>query len=147
MNRERVLIAADHVGLELKRALREGLPDWEWIDLGPTESAKVDYPDFAARLARMIGTGEARAGVLVCGTGLGMSIAANKIRGVRAVTVENPLAARLSREQNDANVLCLGSRFLAREYALEIAATWLRASFQGDEKARRRLEKIGALEG
>src|SRR5690349_18102514 len=96
-----VLIASDHAGVDLKAAIQKLLPDHEWQDLGPVNHARVDYPDYAERLSRKISQGEASRGVLICGSGIGMSIAANKIDGIRAAVVENASAARLSREHND----------------------------------------------
>ncbi|MGZ3689136.1 MAG: RpiB/LacA/LacB family sugar-phosphate isomerase, partial [Bdellovibrionota bacterium] len=93
-----------------------------------------------------IASGEAEKGVLVCGSGIGMSIAANKVPGVRAAVVENPVAARLSREHNDANVLCLGSRFVAPEYGAEITRVWLETPFSNDGRHKARVEKIARLE-
>jgi ribose 5-phosphate isomerase B len=142
----RVLIASDHAGLELKKAIQSSLPDWQWQDLGPLTNDRVDYPDYADKLARRIATGEAERGILICGSGIGMCIAANKVNGVRAAVVENPVAARLSREHNDANVLCLGSRFLAPEYGAEIARVWLLTPFSGDARHTERVRKIGELE-
>ena len=109
----------------------------------------MDYPDFAAELATRITRGEASRGILICGSGIGMSIAANKIAGIRAALVENPIAARLSREHNDANVLCLGARFVAPEYAAEIARAWLKTPFSRRPRRRRhaaRVEKIAKIE-
>jgi ribose 5-phosphate isomerase B len=146
MMTDRVLIASDHVGVELKVAIKSALSARAWIDLGPTDSAKVDYPDYAASLAWRLLAGEAPHGVLICGSGIGMSIAANKARGIRAAVVENPVAARLSREHNDANVLCLGSRFVAPAYGVEIVRAWLEATFGGDDKHRKRLQKIAEME-
>jgi ribose 5-phosphate isomerase B len=111
--------------------------------------ARVDYPDYAETLSRKIAAGEAENGVLICGSGIGMSIAANKIPGIRAAVVENPIAARLAREHNNANVLCLGARFTADEYAIEIVATWLEAKFDpqaGGGRHQGRIEKITKLE-
>jgi ribose 5-phosphate isomerase B len=141
-----VLIASDHAGVALKAAIQKALPDWQWKDLGPINGDRVDYPDFARKLASEIGSGRATQGVLVCGSGIGMSIAANKVNGVRAAVVENPVAARLSREHNDANVLCLGSRFVAPEYGAEIVQTWLETPFSGDERHSARIKKISELE-
>jgi ribose 5-phosphate isomerase B len=147
--RGRVLIASDHAGIELKKAIQKGLPEWEWVDLGPTQVARVDYPDYAETLSRKIVAGEAENGVLICGSGIGMSIAANKIPGIRAAVVENSIAARLAREHNNANVLCLGARFTASEYAVEIVASWLEAQFDpkaGGGRHQGRIEKITKLE-
>jgi ribose 5-phosphate isomerase B len=109
-------------------------------------SDRVDYPDFARLLGEMIASGQAERGILICGSGIGMSIAANKIHGVRAAVVENPVAARLSREHNDANVLCLGSRFIAPEYGTEIVQIWLSTPFTADARHSARIQKIQELE-
>jgi ribose 5-phosphate isomerase B len=147
--KKRVLIASDHAGIALKAAIQKSLPEWTWEDLGPPESqgtSRVDYPDYARLLSTKLVSGGADFGVLVCGSGIGMSIAANKIDGVRAALVENPVAARLSREHNDANVLCLGSRFIAPEYGSEIVETWLKTPFSGDARHQGRIQKITQLE-
>lgn len=143
---KRVLIASDHAGVQLKDAIQQALSDWLWDDLGPINGMKVDYPDFAEKLATAVANGGAAQGILICGIGIGMSIAANKIPGIRAAVVENPVAARLSREHNDANVLCLGSRFIAPEYGAEIARIWLETPFSEDSRHRVRIEKISQLE-
>lgn len=143
---KRVLIAADHAGVALKSELKKRLPDWEWEDLGPADTSRVDYPDYAHKLASQVASGQARQGVLICGSGIGMSIAANKVDGIRAALVENASAARLSREHNDANVLCLGSRFVAPEYAAEIVETWLKTPFSGDSRHQGRISKIADIE-
>src|SRR4051812_25660993 len=117
----RILIASDHAGIALKAEIQNKLPHWEWEDLGPFGGDKVDYPDFAELVGNKINSGEASKGILICGTGIGMSIAANKIPGIRAAVAENTSVAKLSREHNDTNVLCLGSRFTALDYAVEIA--------------------------
>lgn len=142
----RVLIAADHAGFELKGAIERLLSTSHWLDLGTESADRVDYPDYAEKLARALAAGEAPQGVLICGSGIGMCIAANKMPGIRAAVVENPVAARLSREHNDANVLCLGSRFLAPEYAAEIVSVWLSTPFSGDSRHRARVDKIEKLE-
>lgn len=149
MAQNRVLIASDHAGIALKAAIQKALPAWQWEDLGPIDTTRVDYPDFARALGEKVASGHAPFGVLVCGSGIGMSIAANKVAGIRAALVENPVAARLSREHNNANVLCLGSRFIAPEYGAEIVETWLKTPFsQGPESARHqdRIAKITQLE-
>lgn len=146
MAKRRILIASDHAGYELKSAIQKALPEWDWEDLGPINGDRVDYPDFAEKLALRISGDPKLQGILICGSGIGMSIAANKVAGVRAALVENPVAARLSREHNDANVLCLGSRFLAPEYGAEIARVWLETPFSEDERHRGRVAKIAKLE-
>jgi len=141
-----VLIAADHAGVELKAALQKLLPDWTWEDLGPSQADRVDYPDFAEKLAKKISAGQATRGVLICGSGIGMCMAANKFAGVRAAVVENASAARLSREHNDANVLCLGARFVATEYAAEITRLWLETPFATEGRHKARVDKINLLD-
>jgi ribose 5-phosphate isomerase B len=142
----RILIASDHAGFLFKSELIKLLPEWNWEDLGPNDPSRVDYPDFAQLLGSKIAAGESALGVLICGSGIGMSIAANKISGVRAALVENPTSARLSREHNDANVLCLGSRLIAPEYGAEIVKLWLNTPFSQGTRHVQRIEKIRALE-
>ncbi len=144
--KQTVLIASDHAAFDLKEQLKKLLPDFDWLDLGPLNANRVDYPDYAERLARKVAAGEAPFGVLICGSGIGMSIAANKVDGVRAAVTENPVSARLAREHNDANVLCLGARFVASEYAAEIARAFLTTDFSKDPRHIQRVEKIRALE-
>ncbi|MEN9722032.1 MAG: hypothetical protein RJB38_18 [Pseudomonadota bacterium] len=149
--RRKIWIASDHAGFALKSEIQRLLLGYQWQDLGPIDpSGSVDYPDFAKTLgleiSRRNGNGEAALGILICGSGIGMSIAANKIPGIRAALVENPVSARLSREHNDANVLCLGSRFLAPEYGAEIARVWLETPFSGEKRHLLRVEKIRHLE-
>lgn len=147
-----VLIASDHAGFALKAALLQQLPEIPWKDLGPADGARVDYPDFAALLARAISENPPRPGdsaplgILICGSGIGMCITANKFRNIRAALVNEPVSARLSREHNDANVLCLGSRFLAPEYAAEIVRTWLSTPFTQDPRHQARIDKISQIE-
>lgn len=143
----KVLIASDHAGAELKSAIIRLLRDYSWQDLGPsTEQGRVDYPDYAEELSRGILKGHAARGVLICGSGIGMCITANKFPGIRAALVENPTAARLAREHNDSNVLCLGARFLAPEYAAEIVRIWLVTEFSSEGRHQARVQKISALE-
>jgi ribose 5-phosphate isomerase B len=144
--RKRVLIASDHAAFELKSSLQKLLPDYDWIDLGPSDAGRVDYPDFAEQLGRKVARGEAPVGVLACGSGIGMCIAANKVDGIRAAVVENVVGARLAREHNDANVLCLGARFLAPEYAAEIARAFLETPFSNEPRHAARVKKIQAIE-
>jgi ribose 5-phosphate isomerase B len=144
-----LLIASDHVGFALKEALKVLLPDVIWEDLGPATDARSDYPDFAEKLGLRISEDPAGRGILICSSGIGMSIAANKIAGVRAAVVENPVAARLARQHNDANVLCLGARFTAPEYACELVVAFLDAAFSPSDGGGRhaaRIAKITALE-
>ena len=143
----RVAIGADHAGYELKEAvarLVEGMGH-EVHDFGPSRPESVDYPDFARKVARGVSQGRFDRGILICGTGIGMCITANKVPGIRAALCHDHLTARLSREHNDANVLCLGGRLIGPALAAEIVETWLQTAFQGGRHARR-LDKIRALE-
>ena len=143
----RVALGADHAGVHLKDAVRSLLESRgvEVTDLGTNGTESVDYPDFAASVARAIATGESDLGILVCGTGIGMAIAANKFDGVRAAPVVDLESARLAREHNDANVLALGARVTTPETALEIVRTFLETPFAGG-RHQRRLDKITTLE-
>jgi ribose 5-phosphate isomerase B len=143
---KKVLIASDHAGTELKAAIQKAMPEWHWLDLGPSTHDRVDYPDYAVELCRKLTSGEATSGILICGSGIGMSITANKVSGIRAAVVENPVSARLAREHNDANVLCLGSRFTAAEYGAEIARIFLETPFSGDARHQARIDKIRQVE-
>ncbi len=140
-------MGSDHAGLILRRevlaALRqEGIPT---KDYGTDSAERCDYPDFAKLVGDAVATGEVGAGILVCGTGIGMSIAANKILGVRAAVVAEGLGAELSRRHNDANVLCLGARLTGTELAREAALRFLRTSFDGGRHADR-VAKISAMD-
>ena len=135
----RIAIGADHGGFELKQALVQKLSDMghEVIDLGTDSAASVDYPDFSAQVCSQVLDGKAQFGILVCGTGIGMSMAANKYRGIRAALCDNEYSARMSREHNNANVLCLGDRVLGKGLAESIVEVWLSSSFEGGRHQRR----------
>lgn len=145
--RESVPIASDHAGVELKARLVEELRrlGYEPQDLGPDTAESVDYPDFAHPLAARVERGEVKRGVLLCGTGLGMSYAANRHPGVRAAVAWNPEVARLAREHNDSNVLVLPARFVSAEQGLEILRAWLATPFEGGRHERRvaKIEPLG----
>jgi ribose 5-phosphate isomerase B len=143
--RERIPIASDHAGFDLKEYLKAKLPEIDWVDLGTMSTERTDYPDFAAKVAEPVSRGQYAHGVLVCGSGIGMCIAANKFAGVRAAVVESEQTARLSREHNDVNVLCVGARVLSPETAKSIVQAWLSASFEGGRHADR-VRKIAELE-
>lgn len=113
--------------------------------MGASSEESVDYPDFGEQVARVVAGGEADAGIVLCGTGIGISIAANKIPGIRAALVTSPEMARLAKEHNNANVLALGGRILDAATAMACVSAWLDASFEGD-RHQRRLDKITALE-
>jgi ribose 5-phosphate isomerase B len=142
-----LVIASDHGGYELKRDLCARLVElgMPYVDLGPTSNESVDYPDYAAKVACAVSSGEYGHGVLVCGSGIGMSIAANKIPGIRAAVVQDLEHARLAREHNNANVLCLGGRFTAPDLAVEMIQVWYKSECNG-ERHHRRLGKIASLE-
>jgi len=146
--RARLAIASDHGGLELKRRLVEYLEarDYEVLDLGTDSPESVDYPDFAEKLCRAIFDGKADRGILICGTGIGMSITANKFKGIYAALCTNEFMARMSREHNDSNVLCLGGRVLGDEAAKGIVEVWLNTPFAGGRHTRR-TDKIKEMEG
>ena len=143
----RLALASDHGGFDLKQDLLARLhaAGHEVLDLGPGLGEVVDYPDYAALVGRLVASQEADLGVLLCGSGIGMSIAANKIPGIRAAVVQDEEHARLAREHNDANVLCLGGRFTPPEEAWSIVSAWMSAECQGD-RHRRRIAKISALD-
>ena len=143
-----IAVGSDHAGLELKRKILARLTALgrPFDDLGTDGEASVDYPDYAAKVGRAVAAGSHPLGILVCGSGIGMSIAANKIAGVRAAHCSNELEGRLARAHNDANVLCLGARTLGGEVALAIVDLFLAGHFDAGRHARR-VAKIVALEG
>jgi ribose 5-phosphate isomerase B len=136
---ETVAIAADHGGFDLKSALIPELHGlgYDVLDLGTMSRDSVDYPDFAATLADAIAQGRAARGVLICGTGIGMSIAANRHRAIRAALVHDGTSARLARQHNDANVLVLGGRVLGAEVARDCVKTFFTTAFEGGRHAQR----------
>jgi ribose 5-phosphate isomerase B len=143
----RVAFGSDHAGYELKERLKKAVSEagHDVVDFGTDSTESVDYPDYAAAVGRAVAAGDAEFGILVCGTGLGMEIAANKIPGVRAVSCSNLFEAAMARRHNDANVLCLGSRILAPEYAEAIVRVFLEERFEGG-RHQRRIDKIARLE-
>ena len=142
-----ISIASDHAGFEQKQALVDYLAaqGHDVIDRGPDTDDRVDYPDYAELVARDVAGGAAERGVLVCGTGIGMAVAANKVDGIRAVNVINPQFAELSREHNDANVVTLSGRFVDEETNRRILDAFLSTDFGGGRHAGR-VEKIAELE-
>lgn len=143
----KLVIASDHAGYFLKNTLRDFLiqKKIECIDLGPYSTASVDYPDYARLLGEKIQQSVADAGVLVCGTGIGISIAANKMKGIRAAVVSDLFSARMAKEHNNANVLALGARVLDEEKAKRVLWSWLQAKYAGG-RHQQRLNKISELE-
>lgn len=142
-----IVIGSDHGGLNLKSALKSYLSrrGVELQDAGTDSDASVDYPDFGEKVAEMVSSGAAESGILICGTGIGMSIAANKVPGIRAALVTDVFMARMAKEHNDANVLVLGGRVLDEQKACDLVGTWLDATFEGG-RHQGRLDKIASLE-
>jgi ribose 5-phosphate isomerase B len=142
-----VALGADHAGFLLKQHLKQWLVDegHTVLDFGTHSEESVDYPDFAEAVARAVSSGEAGRGVLVCGTGIGMAIAANKVAGIRAGVCGDVETARLSRQHNDLNVLALAARALTRDRAVAILGVWLDTAFEGG-RHERRLAKVAGLE-
>ena len=148
MAAKKLFTGSDHAGFELRGRMVAHLRalGFEVEDLGSPSAESTDYPDWAAAVGRAVRDHVGTLGVLVCGTGIGVCIAANKIAGVRAVDAWNVESARLSRAHNDANVLCVGARLIPEAAAFSIVDAWLDTDFEGGRHARR-VEKIAALEG
>jgi ribose 5-phosphate isomerase B len=144
----KIALGADHAGFELKDRIKQHLTNSGVAvdDVGTDSAASVDYPDYAQKVGDEVVRRKADLGILVCGSGIGMSIAANKIHGIRAANVHNEIEAQLSREHNDANVLTLGARMLDDKTALDIVDRWLATPFPGGERHRQRIAKVTALE-
>lgn len=143
----KIVVAADHAGFALKQQVLEYLRSrgLEVEDCGPPDAEPVDYPDFAEKVAESVATKQASCGVLVCGTGIGMMLAANKVPGIRAVAANDTLSARLAREHNDANVLTMGARMIDAATMRQVVDTWLAAPFAGG-RHQRRVQKIQAID-
>lgn len=142
-----IAIGSDHGGFTLKEAVKallieRGIPV---EDMGTNDGNSVDYPDFGERVARKVSMGEVEKGVLVCGTGIGMSIVANKFPGVRAALASDPFMAKMAKQHNNANILVLGGRVIDTNEASEMVATWLDTDFEGG-RHQGRLDKIAMLE-
>jgi len=144
----RLAVAADHAGFHLKQAVVEYLREagYQPLDLGTEGPEPVDYPDFARALGQAVLQGKAERGILICGSGVGASVAANKLPGIRAGLCHDTYSARQAVEHDDMNVLCLGARVIGVELALEVVRAFLEASFSGGERHRRRLAKIAEME-
>ena len=145
----RVAVGADHAGYRLKQRVVEHLKErgFDIVDVGTHDEERCDYPDFGAAVGRAVAVdGAADLGVCVCGTGIGIAMAANKVAGVRAAVVHDVTTGRLTREHNDANVVCIGSRVTGEETALDAIDAWLDASFEGGRHAGR-VAKLASLDG
>jgi ribose 5-phosphate isomerase B len=141
-------VASDHAGFPLKAGVIETLrgAGHQVIDLGTASADPVDYPDYARAIAEAIRTGRAERAVLLCGSGAGACVAANKFRGIRAATCHDSFSARQAVEDDDLNVLCLGARVIGPQLALDLVRDFVNARFSGAERHRRRLAKIAAFE-
>lgn len=142
-----IVVGSDHGGLDLKNAIVAYLRERECevLDIGTQGDSSVDYPDFGVKVAEMVSRGEAEKGILVCGTGIGMSIVANKFPGVRAALVTDEFTARMAKEHNNANILVMGGRVLSPDRATVMVGIWLDSAFEAG-RHQRRLDKIAELE-
>jgi ribose 5-phosphate isomerase B len=143
----KVAIGSDHAGFEVKEQIKGILSELgiEALDLGTNSTESVDYPEFGARVGKAVASGEAEQGIVICGSGTGIAIAANKVKGVRAVQAWSEEVARLAREHNDANVIAIGARVLSSEQIDKIIRAWFDASYEG-ERHQRRVDKLADLE-
>lgn len=137
----KIAIAADHGGFEMKKALKKHYVQFEWLDLGTDSADSVDYPDFAKKMAKTILSHEAELGILICGTGVGISIAANRFHGIRAALIYNAEVAKLAKQHNNANVLVFGGRTMAVDDVINSIDTFMQSEYEGG-RHQRRLDKI-----
>mgnify|MGYP001783137417 CR=1 FL=1 len=144
----KIAIGNDHAATDMKNEIMQHLKDrgCEVINVGTDGHESVDYPDYAKKVCDKVLSGEADLGIAICGTGVGISIACNKVKGIRAVCCSEPFSAKLSRQHNNSNVLCFGARVIGPELAKMIVDEWLDAEFQGG-RHQLRIDKISALEG
>jgi len=144
---EKIAIASDHAGLELKEDIKTFLKEKgvAILDMGTNGSESVDYPDYGIPVAEKVSRGELNKGILICGTGIGMSIVANKFSNVRAALVNDVYSATMAKEHNDANILVIGGRIAGKGLAREMVKTWLEAKFEGG-RHQKRLDKIKEIE-
>ena len=146
-DREKIIIGSDHAAFQLKETIKSFLRDkgFEVSDQGPESTSSVDYPDFGVKVAALVASGEYKRGILMCGTGIGMSMVANRFPHVRAALCGDVFSAAMSRQHNDANILVLGGRVIGDVLALEIVKTWMSTPFEGG-RHQRRLDKVSAIE-
>lgn len=144
----KIAIACDHGALDLKNDLVKRLTDqgYEVQDFGTYTSDSCDYPDFAAPAARAVAAGTCEKGIVLCTTGIGVSITANKIQGIRCALLSDVMSARMTREHNDTNMMAMGAGVVGRMLAFEIVDTWLGTEFSHNERHQRRIDKVMALE-
>ncbi|AXI01130.1 ribose 5-phosphate isomerase B [Sporosarcina sp. PTS2304] len=143
----KVAISSDHGGNNLRKEITNLLKelDIEYVDYGPDSDASVDYPDYALPVASDVAEGKVERGILICGTGIGMSIAANKVKGIRCALVHDVFSAKATREHNNSNIIAMGERVIGAGLAREIVSTWLATDFEGG-RHERRIEKMMDLE-
>ena len=144
---KKIAIASDHGGFELKETVITHLLNdgWEIDDLGPNNEDSVDYPDYGIKLAEIIANKKVERGIVICGTGVGMSIVVNRFPGIRGTLCSDIYTAKMSREHNDSNILIMGGRVIGRGLASEIVDTWLNTAFEGG-RHQRRLDKINEID-
>ena len=145
----KIAIGCDHGAFDLKNAVVKHLQGkgYEVCDFGCYSLDSCDYPDFAKAAAEAVASGECEKGIVLCTTGIGISIAANKVKGIRCALLSDPLSARMTREHNDTNMMAMGAGIVGKNLALEIVDTWIGTAFSGEAKHQRRIDKVMALEG
>lgn len=143
----RIVLSSDHTAIELRKAIAAHLAahDWEVVDVGPTTPQSTDYPRHGEAAARLVASGDCRFGIILCGTGQGIMMAANKVKGIRCGVCADTFSARMIRQHNDANMLSIGARVIGEGLALDIVDAFLAAQFEGGRHAPR-VQMIGALE-
>ena len=141
-------LASDHAGFELKQYVKQWLDarGWSYKDFGTYTAESCDYPEYAAAAANAVAQGACDRGIVLCTTGIGVSIAANKVKGVRCALLSDPLSARMTREHNDTNMMAMGAGIVGEMLAKEIVDIWLDTPFSGGERHQRRIDKLTALE-
>ena len=144
----KIAIGCDHGALDLKNVFESHKKDkgYEVSDFGTYTAASCDYPEFAAAAAKAVASGECDKGIVLCTTGIGVSITANKVKGIRCALLSDVMSARLTREHNDTNMMASGAGVVGQMLALQIADTWLETDFSGDERHQRRINKLMAVE-
>lgn len=140
--KRKIAIASDHGGFALKAQIKEKFPDYDWLDLGTNSAESVDYPDFGYKLAESIAQGEVKTGVAICGSGIGISMSLNRYKAVRAGVCHDVTTARLTRVDNDANVLCLGARIVGDVLAFDIVKAFMDTKFESGGRHERRVNKL-----
>ncbi len=141
----KIAIGADHAGFRLKNLIKDHFKEHSFVDVGTHSEDSCDYPDFAQLVGEEVAAGRVDAGIVICGTGIGISISANKVKGIRAALCTNEFMAEMSRRHNNANVLALGARVIGDDLALRIVKVWLNTGFDGG-RHERRVEKITKIE-